>query len=230
MHHCVRAILLVVALIPLNACVHHTFVPGPGMSILDFEPDSARCRLFARGANPGFDYSATGSQQFVAASMAGMVIGGAIDSAVRENENYNDCMEARGWRVADNAPAVIGVAERTNGTVASHVSVQPPSISSVASRQDVQVELGIRAAGVTDAVASYLHLTPAQGVVIVSVNPDSAASYAGLSPDDVILEVGRMPITSIADLQKSLAVTPSNGVVIATIWSGGHERQVQIRL
>jgi len=85
----------------LGACVNHTFAPGPGMSADQFEPDSARCRIFAREDAPAFAFSAAGSQQFVESSMAGAAVGHTIGAAVRENQDYNDCMEALGWRVVD---------------------------------------------------------------------------------------------------------------------------------
>jgi hypothetical protein len=50
----------------LGGCVTHTFAPGPGMAAADFEPDSAGCRLFARGTDPGFTFGASGSPKFVA--------------------------------------------------------------------------------------------------------------------------------------------------------------------
>jgi hypothetical protein len=101
-------------LLLLGGCVTHTFAPGPGMSGADFEPESARCRLFARGADPGFAFGAFGSPSFVAATMVGGAIGGVIGSAVRENRNYNDCMQARGWRVADgvHTPTASPAAQR----------------------------------------------------------------------------------------------------------------------
>jgi hypothetical protein len=89
----------------LGGCASHTFVPGPGMSAIDFEPDAARCRLFARSADPSYSFGASGSPKFVAASMGAQVLGATIATAVRENQNFNDCMEARGWRIADHAAA-----------------------------------------------------------------------------------------------------------------------------
>jgi hypothetical protein len=59
------------ALLLLGSCVTHNFAPGPGMAASDFEPESARCRLFARGADPGFAFGAVGSPQFVGGAMAG---------------------------------------------------------------------------------------------------------------------------------------------------------------
>jgi hypothetical protein len=85
----------------LGGCVTHTFAPGPGMSALDFEPDSAQCRLFARGARTGFAFGAAGSPKFVGAAMGGAAVGYAIGSAIEQNQNFNDCLQARGWRIAD---------------------------------------------------------------------------------------------------------------------------------
>ena len=99
---------IVVLPLMLAGCVQHTFAPGPGMSAADFEPESAQCRLFARGARSGFGFAAAGSPQFVGASMGGAALGYAIGSAVEMNRNFNDCMEARGWRIADHAQPTQG--------------------------------------------------------------------------------------------------------------------------
>src|SRR5690242_210405 len=102
MRYSLPSLLLPLAL--LSACVQHTYAPGPGMSSLDFEPDSARCRLFARGSQSGYAFGASGSQQFVAGATVGAAIGYGIAAAVERNQNFNDCMQARGWRIADGSP------------------------------------------------------------------------------------------------------------------------------
>jgi membrane-associated protease RseP (regulator of RpoE activity) len=71
------------------------------MAVADYGPDTANCRIFARSNGPSMGFSASGSPKFVGASMVGAAIGAGIVSAIAQNQNYNDCMQARGWRVVE---------------------------------------------------------------------------------------------------------------------------------
>jgi hypothetical protein len=42
----------------------------------------------------------------VASYSAGAALGVGIASAIEQNENFNDCMQARGWRIADGKAPV----------------------------------------------------------------------------------------------------------------------------
>jgi hypothetical protein len=80
----------------LGGCVSHTWVPGPDAH-KTFEEQTARCRILARHGGSGF--YASGSASYV----AGVAIGNAIGNAIQANADFNDCMAASGWEVADQA-------------------------------------------------------------------------------------------------------------------------------
>ena len=84
----------------LGGCVAHSWAPGPGMSAADFPRAKAQCELFARGQGGGF--YAQGSPNFV----AGAALGAAIGQSIRQQNDFNDCMLANGWRIADPTPVV----------------------------------------------------------------------------------------------------------------------------
>jgi hypothetical protein len=69
------------------------------MSAADVEPAKARCSLVARHGGSGF--AAYGSPSFV----LGAAIGDAIGEGIRAQQDFNDCMEASGWRIADGQTA-----------------------------------------------------------------------------------------------------------------------------
>lgn len=96
-------VFLGIGVASLGACAEHTYVPGPGMSAAELGPDSARCRLFAEGTRPDTSFEVQGSARDVAIGSAVMLGVGAIATAVHDNETFNNCMQARGWLVADNA-------------------------------------------------------------------------------------------------------------------------------
>lgn len=80
----------------LGGCVSHTWVPGPDVHAT-FEEQTAQCRIIARHGGSGF--YASGSASYV----AGVAIGNAIGNAIQANADFNDCMAANGWEVADQA-------------------------------------------------------------------------------------------------------------------------------
>lgn len=79
----------------LGGCARHNWVPGPTASIQDFDQQRAQCSLAARHANQGGFYAA-GSPNFV----AGAAIGNAVGQGVRTQQDFNDCMLATGWKIA----------------------------------------------------------------------------------------------------------------------------------
>jgi TonB family protein len=96
----------------LTGCVaSHEWAPGPGMGAAEFEQAKARCSLEARHSGSGF--AAIGSPAFVGAAALGATIG----SSNRTQQDFNDCMLAGGWRIADQlaaaAPQDQGIARLT---------------------------------------------------------------------------------------------------------------------
>ncbi len=69
-------------------------------------------------------------------------------------------------------------------------------------------KLGISVAPMNADTARQLGLPPAtQGLVIESVDPGGPAAQAGLQSGDVILEVNRQKVNSVADMQRVLAAS-----------------------
>ena len=81
----------------LSGC-SHTWAPGPGVAAIDYGPTSARYRIMARHGSSGV--SAYGSPRFV----AGAVVASVVADAFRANADFNDCMQANGFVIADGHP------------------------------------------------------------------------------------------------------------------------------
>lgn len=78
-----------------------------------------------------------------------------------------------------------------------------------------QVDLGFEVAEITDDLVERYSLRTTRGVVIVSVRAGGPADEAGLRPGDVIIEVNRTEITSLADWEEALArITPGDTVLL----------------
>lgn len=78
-----------------------------------------------------------------------------------------------------------------------------------------QVDLGFEVAEITDDLVERYSLRTTRGVVIVSVRTGGPADEVGLRPGDIILEVNRTEITSLADWEEALArITPGDTVLL----------------
>jgi PDZ domain len=218
-----RKLTSIIVVTLLGGCVTHTFVPGPGMSAIDFEPDSAQCRLFSRGAQTGFAFGASGSPQYVGAAMGGAALGYAIGSAVEKNQNFNDCMQAHGWRVAD------GQSTSDASMVGKLAPTEIPIVLASNSMPATRKPLLIRATTVTPSMIEVEHLDPIRGVVILSVGIGGAARAAGLVEHDVILDFNGSPVHGETDMQRMLAGIAPNSTVIATIWRDGREKSIEVQ-
>jgi hypothetical protein len=221
----VRKIVLGLVLL-LGGCVTHTFAPGPGMSSINFGPDSARCRIMARGATRDFQVAAFGSPKFVAASTGGAALGYAIGSAVEQNSNFNDCMEANGWRIADGQqPATVTTAANT---VVSAQLPEAPTILSTTSQPVPEIQRRqflVRAIDVNFVTRDF---RPPHGVMILEVGRGGSAESAGFLERDVILDFDSLQIVNISDLQQALAPLGPNSAVIAHVERDGKIRPVSI--
>lgn len=97
--HTVYAILAF-GLLSLGACAH-TYAPGPGMSVAQLGPDAADCRLRARASRPDMSFEARGTQKAVAIETGVMLGLGVASTLVHDSQTFDDCMEARGYQIAD---------------------------------------------------------------------------------------------------------------------------------
>ena len=79
----------------LAGCATHTWAPGPNAKGT-FDEAKARCSLMAR--HSGGAFLAAGDPNFV----AGATVGAAIGNAIRTQADFNDCISASGWVVADD--------------------------------------------------------------------------------------------------------------------------------
>lgn len=101
----------------LAGCVSHTWAPGPGVHAT-FAEQTAQCRILARHGGSGF--YASGSASYV----AGVAIGNAIGNAIQANADFNDCMAANGWEVADQAPAATQIEAPMTPTAPSPAPIE----------------------------------------------------------------------------------------------------------
>jgi S1-C subfamily serine protease len=232
-HTGLRTGLPIVACLLIAGCVSHNFVPGPGMSVAELQPDMARCRLFARGADPGSSFGAAGSPRFVATAMVVGAIGSAIASGVRQSADYDDCMIARGWLVSNTAPKVVQEAPTVGSAPSERIdaaaSVSGPRVLPIMA-QPVRRSFGVRAGNMDDALAYSLQLNPLRaGVLVLEVERRGAGREGGLRPGDVLLSFNEQALFTVADLKRELGHVEPGSIVLAQVWRGGEKAAVQFQ-
>lgn len=91
-------------------------------------------------------------------------------------------------------------------------------------------ELGLSLQAMSPELASRLGVERGAGeVVIVSVSPGSPASSAGLRPGDLVLEVDRQKIGSLADAKKQITKTKDKDKILFLIRRGSGSRYVLVK-
>jgi serine protease Do len=87
---------------------------------------------------------------------------------------------------------------------------------------------GITLGNITPQMARQLRLESNRGAIVMDVEQGSAAAQAGLAQGDVILRVGRTPVTNMAEAQRELGRVPSGGTAFLRILREGQETFVPV--
>lgn len=82
-------------------------------------------------------------------------------------------------------------------------------------------KFGLTVQDVTPELAQRYGLPRTEGVVVVAVEPGSRAYWAGIQEGDVILEVDRQPVQTLADWKQIVAEIPEDETVLLTVLRGG---------
>jgi serine protease Do len=90
--------------------------------------------------------------------------------------------------------------------------------------EKLETGLGLELTPLTPELARRLRLPDGEGGAIVTrVERNSAASRAGVGPQDVILEVNQQPVNSMSDVRKALQGIQSGDTVFLLVWRNGQE-------
>ena len=91
--------------------------------------------------------------------------------------------------------------------------------------------LGVRVQDLTPELAQRARVDPGtKGVVVTAVAPDSPAATAGLDPGDVILEINRQPVTSVADYKKAVSKLKKGDTVLLRVRSGPAVQYLPVKI
>jgi serine protease Do len=87
---------------------------------------------------------------------------------------------------------------------------------------------GLTLDNITPDIARQLRLESSRGAVVVDVDPNSPAARAGIGEGDVIVRVGRTPVSNAAEANRALAAAPSGGTVGLRVLRDGQERFIPV--
>ena len=90
--------------------------------------------------------------------------------------------------------------------------------------------LGIAPVNLSAALAGQVGVPVSEGILVVRVNPDSAAANAGLRAEDVIVRLGDETIANTGELSKFLVAHLPGETVRVVFYRGDDERTVQLTL
>ncbi|HPG07054.1 MAG TPA: trypsin-like peptidase domain-containing protein [Saprospiraceae bacterium] len=93
-----------------------------------------------------------------------------------------------------------------------------------------RVSLGVSMYEVNDEIAQELSLGVKSGLLVEQVEDRSSAQYAGILPNDVIVEVEGQKMKSFDDLKGFLDKAKSGDVINVKVWREGEVKSLDVRL
>ncbi len=156
-------------------------------------------------------------------------------------------VEVNGKAVADrNALVKIIMATKPGTTVPVRVvqDKQEKSLSVTIEELDLEAEAGRAAEGEAEESGGGFGITlgplgadmarrlqvpsGTRGVLVTDVEPTGQAARAGMRPGDVILQVNRRAVESVADASRALSAVPAGRSAFLLVWRQGQETFVAV--
>ncbi|MFQ3548776.1 MAG: Do family serine endopeptidase [Armatimonadota bacterium] len=123
------------------------------------------------------------------------------------------------------------VVVRDKKEITLKVTLDDASSDVVETQSDVSDKVGLRVAPLSDDIAASLNIpADVRGVVVMSVEPGSAASRAGIRQRDVIIEIDNEPVRSVAEFTNIINRLKVGHTAIVVIQRGDRSVIVEMRL
>jgi serine protease Do len=92
--------------------------------------------------------------------------------------------------------------------------------SELASARQSGEAFGMAVQEITPEIAQHLGLSIKKGIIVVDVQEGSVAEEVGIQPQDIILQVNKVKITTLKEYQKEIAKTGEKGGILLLIKRG----------
>ncbi|MDQ6766872.1 MAG: PDZ domain-containing protein, partial [Candidatus Eremiobacteraeota bacterium] len=90
--------------------------------------------------------------------------------------------------------------------------------------------IGVQMRSLDKQLATYLGYSNSEGVVVVSVQPQSPAEKAGLQSRDIILEINHKKVTDPAQIRAAIAKMKVGDKVTLLVWRNGNLQPFDVTL
>ena len=92
--------------------------------------------------------------------------------------------------------------------------------SEMASAQKSGEAFGMTVQEITPEIAQHLGLTIKKGLIVVDVQEETVAEEVGIQPQDIILQVNKIKVTTMKEYQKEIAKAGEKGSILLLIQRG----------
>jgi len=124
------------------------------------------------------------------------------------------------WRNSKEVKLTIVLGERPEDD-------QPAKLTSTGNDE---TELGLQVATLTPALASRFEIDPdEQGVIVTDIDEGSQAAEEGIRAGDLIREVNRQPVRTLAEFRRAIGAATGE-VVLLRVWSSTGKRNLFVAL
>ena len=153
------------------------------------------------------------------AEKAGLKVGDVIVEFDKKIIKDSADLPAAVARVAPGTSVQLKIA-REGKQISLPITVGEMKDSEVIASIGPESDLGLTVQPVTPDIAQSLWLERAEGLVVASVKPGSAADDAGLRSGDVITQVNRHPVKNLADYNREISRTEKTKSVLFLVHRG----------
>ncbi len=94
----------------------------------------------------------------------------------------------------------------------------------------VRPYIGIVMQDLNEQIASYLHYSGKEGIVVAGVMPDGPAIFSGLKPRDIITHVNGSPVKTSDELRSIIKKSKVDDKINLKVWRNGSEGAVTVKV
>ena len=153
------------------------------------------------------------------AEKAGVKAGDIIVEFDRKEIKDSSDLPAAVARVAPGTVVQLKIA-REGKQISLPITVGEMKDSEVVASAGHESEMGLTVQPITPDIAQSLGLERAEGLVVASVKPGSAADEAGLRSGDVITQINRRPVKNLADYNREISRNEKSKSVLFLVRRG----------
>jgi serine protease Do len=191
-------------------------------------------RVLAIGAPYGLEQTAT--QGIVSAKGRSLPGDSAVpfiqtDAAVNPGNSGGPLFDGQGQVIGINAQiySQSGGFQGLSFSIPINVALKVKD-QIVATGKATHGRLGVQIQSIDQSLADSFGLKRADGALVASVAPNSAAAAAGLKPGDVITEVNGQPIIGSGELSSAIGLASPGDKVKLTVWRDRDTKTLEAKL